>query len=305
MRRHKLDLNLLLSLRELLAEKNVTKAGETMSLTQSSMSGILARLRDYFGDPLIVGVGRRMELTPLGASLVDPLNDLLMRIDTTLSTRPQFDPATSKRRFKIIASDYVAMVLMQDVLREVNRESNGVTVELLHPSDDASERLEEGDVDFMITPQQLISGKHMGHSMFEDSYSVVVDRDNPDVGDSISLEQYFSMRHVMFPNLGVATFENWFAEHGDQRKVEVMAHTFNLLPFFVLGTSRIATMHTRLANHYAPTMPIRLVRPEFPIPRVTEVLQWHNYRDIDLGSVWLRNKIIAAAKAMPPIDTQT
>ncbi|USX12373.1 LysR family transcriptional regulator [Oxalobacteraceae bacterium OTU3CAMAD1] len=301
MRRHKLDLNLLLALRELLAEKNVTKAGDIMCVTQSSMSGMLARLRDYFGDPLIVTVGRKMELTPLGASLVDPINDLLVRIDNTLSTRPVFDPATSKRHFKIIASDYVAVVLMLGVLRELHAETDGVTIELLNPSPDASERLEEGSVDFIITPQQMISDKHASHTVFEDSYSIVVDRDNRDIGDSITLDQYFAARHVMFTHHGTAMFENWFGEQGDRRKVDVMTHTFNLLPFLVLGTGRIATVHSRLARLYAASMPIRLVKPLFPIPRLSEVLQWHNYRDIDLGSAWLRNKIIKAAQAMPPV----
>jgi DNA-binding transcriptional LysR family regulator len=303
MRRHKLDLNLLLALRELLAEKNVTKAADNMCVTQPSMSGILSRLRDYFDDPLIVTVGRRMEVTPLGASLVEPVNDLLVRIDATLSIRPRFDPMTSRRHFKIIASDYVATVLMLDVLRTVHEESNGIQIELLSPGADASEQLENGEVDFIITPQQLSSDKHVSHPMFEDSYSIVVDRDNKEVGDTITLEQYFSLRHVMFHQHGAALFENWFAEHhGDQRQVEVVTHTFNLLPFAVLGTKRIATLHARLAARYLPVLPVRVVRPLFTIPKLTEVLQWHNHRDIDLGNVWLRNKIIAAARALPPLE---
>ncbi|MRW88557.1 LysR family transcriptional regulator [Duganella sp. FT80W] len=302
MRRHKLDLNLLLSLRELLIEKSVTKAGDNMCVTQSSMSGILARLRDYFGDPLIVAVGRRMELTELGASLVEPVNDLLVRIDATLSVRPGFDPVTSKRHFKIIASDYVATVLMLEVLRAVNAEANGVTIELQHPSEDASERLEAGEVDFIITPQQLSSGKHMSRVMFEDSYSIVVDREHPEIGDTITLEQYFRLRHAMFHQQGVALVENWFAEHhGDQRQIEVITHTFSLLPFAVAGTRLIATMHTRLAQRYLPVLPVKLVRPLFAIPTVIEVLQWHNHRDADLGNQWLRQKIIAAAQSLPPL----
>jgi hypothetical protein len=54
--------------------------------------------------------------------------------------------------------------------------------------------------------------------------------------------------------------------HGDERRVEVIAHSFYLLPQLVLGTSRLATMHTRLAKQLAATLPIRLVKPEFEIP---------------------------------------
>src|SRR3984957_3811435 len=95
-RYHKLDLNLLTALKALLAEKNVTRAGEAVHVTQSAMSGILARLRDYFGDPLIVQVGRKMELTSLAESLVEPVNDVLLRIDATNATRPELNPLSSQ-----------------------------------------------------------------------------------------------------------------------------------------------------------------------------------------------------------------
>ncbi len=106
MRYHKLDLNLLTALKALLTERNVTRAGESVHVTQSAMSGILARLRDYFGDPLIVQVGRKMELTPLAESLVEPVNDVLLRIDATIATRPEFNPLTTRRHFSVVASDY-------------------------------------------------------------------------------------------------------------------------------------------------------------------------------------------------------
>src|SRR5271170_7047548 len=128
MRYHKLDLNLLTALKALLAEKNVTRAGEVVHVTQSAMSGILSRLREYFGDPLIVQVGRKMELTPLAESLVDPINDVLLRIDATIATRPEFNPLTTNRRFSVVASDYSINVLLLEVLRRVHREAPGLSV---------------------------------------------------------------------------------------------------------------------------------------------------------------------------------
>ena len=92
------DLNLLVSLDALLTEKNVTRAGARMNLSQSAMSGTLARLRDVFHDELLIAVGRGMVLTPLAQDLVQPLHDLLQQVRTTLTTRPRFDAATSDRQ---------------------------------------------------------------------------------------------------------------------------------------------------------------------------------------------------------------
>lgn len=58
-----IDLNLLVALDALLAERNVTRAGERVGLTQPTMSNALSRLRYLFNDPLLVKVGRNLELT--------------------------------------------------------------------------------------------------------------------------------------------------------------------------------------------------------------------------------------------------
>ena len=304
MRYHKLDLNLLTALKALLTEKNVTRAGEAVHITQPAMSGVLARLREYFGDPLIVQVGRKMELTPLAESLVEPLTDALLRIDATITTRPEFNPLTTNRRFSVVASDYSINVLLLEVLRRVHREAPGLSVEFRTPSESAPAELEEGEVDFIINPESQNSPMQSGVVLFEDSYVIVVDADNHEVGDSIGIEQYLALRHVAFKSgkFGLPQLESWVANrYGDERRVEVITHSFSLLPRLVVGTARIATMHTRLAQQCAGNLPVRLVKPTFEIPRLVEVLQWHKYRDLDPGSMWFRDMIIAGARALPSL----
>jgi LysR family transcriptional regulator, nod-box dependent transcriptional activator len=304
MRYHKLDLNLLTALKALLTEKNVTRAGESVHITQPAMSGVLARLREYFGDPLIVQVGRKMELTPLAESLVEPLTDALLRIDATITTRPEFNPLTTNRRFSVVASDYSINVLLLEVLRRVHREAPGLSVEFRTPSESAPTELEEGEVDFIINPESQNSPMQSGVVLFEDSYVIVVDADNHAVGDSIGIEQYLALRHVAFKSgkYGLPQLESWVANrYGDERRVEVITHSFSLLPRLVVGTARIATMHTRLAQQCAGTLPVRLVKPTFEIPRLVEVLQWHKYRDLDPGSMWFRDMIIEGARALPSV----
>jgi DNA-binding transcriptional LysR family regulator len=308
MRYNKLDLNLLTALKALLAEKNVTRAGEIVHVTQSAMSGILARLREYFGDPLIVQVGRKMELTPLAESLVEPVNDVLLRIDATIATRPEFDPVKTLRHFSVVASDYALGVFLLDVLKRVHHEAPGMSVEFRIPSDSAAADLESGEVDFIVNPESLMSPSQSGAVLFEDSYVIVVDAGNSEVGDTITMEQYLALRHVAFKTSkhGLPQFEMWMANrYGNARVVEVVAHSFHLMPQMVVGTARVATMHLRLALKLAGALPIRLVKPLFEIPNLVEMLQWHKYRDLDPGSMWFRDRLIQAAHALPPLETLT
>ena len=116
MRFKKLDLNLLVALDALLTEKNVTRAGERVFLSQSTMSNALARLRQYFDDELLVQVGGRMELTPRAVMLHDAVRDVLVRIDTTIAAKPAFDPTESDREVTLFVSDYSMEVLIPGAL---------------------------------------------------------------------------------------------------------------------------------------------------------------------------------------------
>lgn len=299
MRYHRLDLNLLTALKALLTEKNVTRAGESMHVTQSAMSGILARLRSHFDDPLIVQVGRKMELTPLAESLLQPLSDVLLRIDATISTRPAFNPATSIRHFSIVASDYTVSIALAEAIQRIYREAPGITFELRMPSNAAAAELEAGDVDFIIHPQDQGSSSQPGVVLFEDSYVIVADPNHLHVGETMSVEEYWKYGHVgyMSGSSGLSMYESWYNRgHGNERRMEVYAHSFHLLPHLVVGTNRLATMHARLAQTFTKQWNLRLIRPLFETPKLVEVLQWHKYRDQDPGNAWIRQCLIDATR---------
>src|SRR3954464_7975342 len=130
MRYQRIDLNLLIALDALLAERNVTRAAERMHMTQSAMSGVLARLREYFDDQLLVPVGRAMKLTPRAESLIEPVRDILLKVDSTLGVRPEFEAATAQRHFVLIASDYVSNVLLAEVLRRIALVAPGLSFDV-------------------------------------------------------------------------------------------------------------------------------------------------------------------------------
>lgn len=303
-RHQRVDLNLLVALELLLAERSVTKAAERLCVTQSAMSGMLSRLRDCFGDPLLVPVGRSMQLTPRAERLIEPVRDILLRVDSTLGLQLDFDPATAQRRFVIIASDYVSEVLVGDVLRRVASQAPGLAFEVRPMAGSLGHELDNGHVDFLVTPAHLALPEHPQTLLFEDSYHVIACAGYDAVRDGISLAQFSSLGHVVYQNArsGNPWFELWYANsHGPARRVEVVTHGFTLLPRFIAGTRRIATVQTRLAMRFGEHMGVRMLPPPFETPRLTEVLQWHRYRDDDPGVRWVRDRIVEVAQEMPPI----
>lgn len=303
MRYQRLDLNLLTALRALLAERNVTRAAEQLFVSQSAMSGILARLREYFDDALIVPVGRRMELTPLGESLIGKVGNLLLQIDATLGTKPDFSPETSGRSFVVVASDYAISVLLPDVVRDLHASAPGVTLRFEPPTRQSYQALEAGEVDFIIAPEWHLTPRFSSCRLFADTYCAVVDQHNDAFGESIDLAQFAAARHVIVSTKGPPMFDLWFdKEHPDRRRIEVQVPGFTMLPHLVVGTSRLATMHSRLARQACAQLPVRALRLDFEYPPFVEMLQWHSYRDSDPGILWMREKFLCHADAMPAMD---
>ncbi|GGO76489.1 LysR family transcriptional regulator [Marinobacterium nitratireducens] len=294
MRFNHLDLNLLVALDILLEEQHITRAAGRLNMTQSATSGVLGRLREYFEDDLLVQVGRKMSLTPLAKELQLPVREVLLKIQTSITAKPTQDPSTSKRHFRIMASDYLISVLFAEAIRTINREAPGITFELLSPGEESTEMLMRGEVDLLIAPERYVPKGHPSALLFEEHHVCVVWSGNTAVGDSITLEQYLEMGHVSvgFGRNRTASIEEWFmSQYGCQRRVEVVTHDFNTLPQLVLGTERIATMHSRLAVLAAKALPLRLLPAPVELPAMREFMTWHRSLDGDPMLLWLRAKL--------------
>lgn len=301
MRFRGLDLNLLIALDHLLTERNVSRAGEKLFRSQSTVSGALARLRDFFGDDLLVPSGRHLVPTPRGEELADAVRNVLLQIDATIMTRPDFDPASAERTVKIFASDYLMIAGLADALRDIQKEAPRLRFHVEQPSQQGSSAppaklLERGEVDLLAMPHMFVSPDHPHEPMFDESFCCIAAQDNARIGDRISSQEYLSLNHVVV-SFGEAnpSYETWyFKTFGNVRNIEVVAASFSTVPFLIVGTERIALIHRRLAATYAQMMPLRIVEPPFEVPRLTEAIQWHSYSNVDSGLLWIKDRLVSS-----------
>jgi len=295
---HRLDLNLLVALNVLLAERSITRAAERLHLSPSATSGALARLREFFDDELLTQIGRRMVPTPLAESLEGPVGDCLLHIKATIDIKPTFDPATTTRNFRIMMSDYVATVLISRVLPRLESEAPNVKIELVSNESEPWESLNRGEVDFLVLPANFVRADHPSQVLFEDEFVCVCWEGNSTVGDTITLEQSLELGHVV-ARIGVLrppTVDSWlFERFGHARRVDVVVTTFCSVPHMLIGTQRIAIMHSRLARVFRQTLPLKILPMPVESPRLVEMIQWHKYRDRDPARIWLTEVLSDAA----------
>jgi len=304
MRFIKLDLNLLVALDALLTEVSVTRAAEKVHLGQSAMSNALTRLREYFGDELLVQVGRKMEPTPRALALKDPVRDVLIRIEAAVAVQPEFDPARSDREFRLAVSDYTNAMLIPHLLELTERQSSTVRFNLLPQTFSPKRSLENGEVDLLIIPSQFVSDEHPSELLFSETFCCAVWKDSLLAHGEMTLDRYLSQGHVVMEPGNAQSYETReMANMGIHRRIEVTTFSFTTAPKFVVGTSRIATLHTRLARQAERVLPIVIKPVPVKIEPLQQMVQWHKYRTNDLGIAWLRQMLLQATSAMNAAHT--
>lgn len=296
-----LDLNLLVAFDVLIAERNVTRAAERLSVGQPAMSASLARLRKFFGDPLLVREGRSLTPTPTALELVGPIRDALDTIESTVRATREFDPRTDQRTFALMASDYVLLVMLRPLLAELEKEAPKLRLNVRPATSDAAERLARSDLDLLILPTELAApGADVRSApLFTEEFVVAVDRDHPDVGDHITEEQFRTLPYLAYDGApGMTISELRLRRLGIDRHADVYTQSFVIQPLMLPGTRLVAVLHQRLAASFAPHLPIRLLEPPFDFPPMTEAMFWSPRTDADPAHRWLRDRVRRAAATM-------
>jgi DNA-binding transcriptional LysR family regulator len=287
------DLNLLVALRALLEEANVTRAGERIGSGQSTMSSALARLRTVFQDELLVRVGREYELTPLARQILPQIQLTLPLVAQALGQAEPFDPATSRRIFRIQVSDFSAIEL-GPILDLAQAEAPGIRFDTLRlpaePTDAMRDLLAN---DFVIAPPGIgIEVDSM--ELFRDDYVVVADRDNPVVaGGEISLEDFLASPFIRcdFGRAHITAAERRMHELDLHPRVRVTTSTLLSIPLTVSGTDLIGVVPSRLAADNAAVTGTVAVPTPFPHVELLQRLWWHPAHAHDAGHAWFRDHV--------------
>jgi DNA-binding transcriptional LysR family regulator len=285
-----IDLNLLVALEALIAEVHVGRAARRIGRSQPAVSHSLMRLRDLLGDPLLIRVGSRMELTPRAIKLKESLPDTLERVRSLLMTEA-FQPATSSRRFRIVMQDHLADLLVPDLLRRMHAAAPSVQLEVVpwqSPFSMTPEQLRSIDLCTSCSTDELQGFERS--LLFNDSESVVVRRGHPRVSRMRVLHTFLDSSHVAVVGRGKEQdpVDAWLREERIERRIVLVVPSYLQALHAVAATDLVALVPTRLAQTLARQLSLALVRPPID-PGVYQEFLFCPYRQQrDPGSIWLR-----------------
>jgi DNA-binding transcriptional LysR family regulator len=294
------DLNLLVALDVLLTERNVTRAGERLFLSQPAMSGTLARLRHLFADELLVRVGRHLEPTPLAAELAAPVHECVKQVEDLMNLRRPFAPQTEQRAFRIAASDYVASLLLAPLVSRLTERAPNIAFRFVSLDPSAAERVGAGTVDFAVLPAGL-DPTLPAVPLFEDRWVCVVSANHPSVGERLTVDEYLALPHLVFGVAGPghgSVADDHLAELGYERKIVASTESLATAPFHVHGTALATLVPKRVAERLRQAAGIKLIEPPFDLPPLRETLVWSPRFTESAAHAWMRGELVELAKQL-------
>ena len=293
------DLNLVLALDALLAERHVTRAAARLGVTQSAASHALARLRDLFGDPLLVrGPRGAMITTPRAEALAPQVHRVLVDLAGVLRG-DAFDPATTRRVFRIGASDYAELVLLPKLIERIGRLAPGIDL-WVHPFDEHGDaELAAGALDavFALPRGSARSAGSYEKVLFDEGFTCILRADHPLAGGKLTLPRYCGASHLLVAPRGSpgSLVDDALAEHGRSRRVALAVPHFLVVPYIVAGSDLVATLASRVAARFTETLGLVAMPPPVQLPRFQIAVAWHERNHHDAAHRWLREQVLAVA----------
>jgi DNA-binding transcriptional LysR family regulator len=294
----KLDLRLLTTFLILMEEQNVSHAAERLGLSQPATSAILARLRDLFGDPLMVRTPQGMMPTPKAESLVPRIKEVLTDLEQLVSSPTVFHPAEAQITVSLAATDYVQAIVLPPFLKQLEQAAPRIKVAVKPIETEALKRqMERGEVDIALMPQGNAPASLSSQVLLNEQFVCVVCRNHADIRQQIDLEQYCELEHVLVSPGGndfSGIVDRVLALHNKCRTVSVSIPNFLLVPEIVENSQRVATIPSRLAKQYQERW--QILKPPLDIPGFTIALVWHSKNQHDLAQIWLRETVTQVIK---------
>lgn len=307
-----LDLNLLLMLRELLRERNVTRAAERVGITQPAASAALSRLRRHFGDELLIRAHRGYVLSPLAVQLERQVEEVCAAAERLFATGAEFSPATSLREFTLLAADYTIAVLGERLSRMIASAAPRASLHIRLVRESLAVDMPHlvRYVDAIVAPP--VSPQAHPHlrsaDLFADRWVCVVSTGSRaahagklTVADLAQLSWVVPYHRDQpgSPALPpIPPVSRQLALLGIRPRVAVRVESYQAVPHFIAGTDRIALMQERLVRQFADRMDLRVLEcPGEPEP-IVESLWWHEDCDSDPAHAWFREAIIKLSRSL-------
>jgi DNA-binding transcriptional LysR family regulator len=313
-----LDLNLLRVFDVMLEERNVTRAGARLGLTQSAVSHALNRLRYALDDELFVRGPSGMHPTARAVEMGPQVHAALMQLQAAVAPA-DFSPAISERRFALAAGAYSCAVLTPPLVGRLAAEAPLSELAIEPYTTDVFDRLDAHRVDFIVGGVLTAPARFAHEVIIRETMAWVVRAEHPLAKlNTVGLRDLVAFPHVVVAGgrqelseiterRGVVTRASWeesgsfetvLAEQGLTRRIGVSVPDSYSAVSVVARSDMVTLIPRRLALLSTQRGGLKLLEPPYQSPTVNISVIWLKERLADPAVAWMRELIRSTAAGL-------
>lgn len=289
----RLDLNLLTVFDTIYREGSLTRAAQTLNLTQPAVSHSLSRLREHFNDPLFTRQGNRMIPTPLARRFVESMRPGLNQIQSAVNQFHDFDPGRQRKTFALGLRDVLESTFLPQLMNCLapypDLEINSMRV----PRKDMESHLASGRLDFAIDVLLPVSGQTSHELLRQDRLVVLARQDHPLARQGVTLDDYLQAQHILVSSRsegpGIEDFE--LSRQGARRDIRLRCQHYYAACRVVERSDLLLTMPETYARIIAERADITVLSPPVELPSIDVHLYWHQAYEQEPALAWLREQL--------------
>jgi len=294
-----IDLNLLVTLQALLAEKHISRAAVRLHKSQPAVSHALAHLRRLFDDPLLIRHGGQLRLSQKASELVQPLNQVLGQLGL-LFEPIQFDPTQARRTFRLAMSDYGASVLLPGLVRLLRERAPNVALQVEQASRESMLiGVNESELDLAFGVFPKLPETLRAQTLFTEQFMCMADAKTLPAAGPLAMADWLARPHVLVAMRGGADNEvdATLSRLGVERQVSVTLAHWGVAAELIAGTDQILTIARRSLERMGEHPRLRVFPPPFALADFRFDMAWQQQRTTDPAHAWLRAMVIETLHA--------
>ncbi len=305
-----LDLNLLRVFDAIMAEKSLTRAAQTLSLTQPAVSNALRRLREHLDDPLLTRQGQALAPTARARELWPQVRASLDQLERALHPE-DFDPLQSTQAFIVAMADATAAELIPGLSKILETEAPLANLRVIPlTTRDPRQLLADQQADMAVghfpavladLTAQAQAGESVGfeHSrLFEGEYVCVMRRGHPLSRQALSLDDFCAARHMLvsFSGRPFGFVDQALASLGRERRVVVTVNQFSTAGRVVLNSNLITVLPKHFVRVAGLEEQLSIQTLPLKVPAVHIDLLWFNQGRSRAAHAWLKGAMKRSAE---------
>jgi DNA-binding transcriptional LysR family regulator len=290
----RLDGSLLLIYRELMRHRRTTAVAERLGLTQSAVSHSLARLRELFDDPLFMRRPNGLEPTQRALEIAPRVEELIRLTESTLDVGKAFDPATTRRNFRIGGGDFMSALIAAPLLHLFEREApNASFLFRFALGQNAMDILRRDETDIAVGRLRPRSADFRVEPLYEEEYCVVARMGHPRIQGSLDEALFTELGHV------IIALGNDMEQFGDDtlKRLHIERRVVAAVPRFLTAFTLVAesdallVVQRRLAMRYSKAFQLQVLKMPYATEPFSVVAVARQQDSNDVAIQWLIEKV--------------